>query len=142
MLARVGSVALVLIITLGAAACARSDGNGKPSPSGELGVVTQEDAQAAVDGLCRMHGLQPDQLDAANGVFYDRVHEELHVIAAATQKDDRVASAHLLVAKERMEDDLRSKGVLPESYGADVDALTRATLAALRAVDLPVKGCG
>ncbi len=140
--ARVGSVALVLCIVLGAVACGRSKLNGKPPPSGALGVVTQEDAQAAVDGLCRMRGLQPNQLDQANGIFYDRVHEELHVIAAATEKDDRVASANLLVAKEQMESDLRAKDVLPESYGTDVDTLTRATLAALRAVVLPVKGCG
>ncbi len=142
MSARWASVPLVLGLALGAVACNGSDGNGKPSPSGALGVVTEEDAQAAVDGLCRMQRLKANELDLANGIFYDQVHQELHVISAATEKRDRVASANLLVAKEQMEDDVRAKDVLPESFGSDVGALIRATLDALHAVDLPVKGCG
>ena len=142
MLTRLASVTLVVVLSLGAVACDGSQGTGKPSPSGALGVVTREDAQAAVDGLCRMRPLQPNELDQANSIFYDRVHEELHVIASATEKRDRVASANLLVAKEKMEDDIRSKDVLPESYGADAETLIRATLDALFAVHLPVKECG
>jgi len=118
-----------------------SDGEtGPASPSGALGIVTEEAADRAVAGLCEMHTMPPGDRDAANRVFYDRSHDELHVIAAATQGEDPAVAGRLLRAKERVEADLRPER-LPGGFVRDLDALIAATSDALVAIGLEAPFC-
>ena len=111
-----------------------------PPPSGELGVVTPEAASAAVLGLCEVRsGLATDPRGAA-ATFENQVHEELHVIAAATEIQDRQAAATLLQAKEKVEADLADPATAAGS-GADVDALLSAVRSALTAIGLSAPDC-
>lgn len=109
-----------------------------PLPSGSLGVVTPDSAAAAVQGLCDVRDA-PDA-PAANAAFYDRTHQELHVIAAATEERDRQAAGALLEAMQRVEADLE-RPLLPGGFSADVEALAGATRGALDAIGLDVPAC-
>lgn len=110
-----------------------------PLPSGELGVVTPDAASAAVLGLCEVMSQLPEDPEAASATFDDRVHEELHIVAAATQVQDRTAAAALLRAKERVEADLAGPGAA--DAGSDVDALLKAVRSALAVIGLTVPDC-
>ncbi len=138
-------VSAIAFIVVALTACGSGGGGGgspTPSgPSGALGVVTVADATTAVRGLCTMKTMPISNSDAPNGIFYDTVHEELHVIAAATEVKDRVAAGDLLQAKEKMESDLLERP-LPSSYAADAKALEQATRAALASIGLSVPACG
>ncbi|HEX9121807.1 MAG TPA: hypothetical protein VF984_00375, partial [Actinomycetota bacterium] len=94
----------------------------------------------AVEGICEMAAKDAADRTAANSVFYDRVHEELHVIAAAVQPRNTDVAATLLQAKERIESDLAATQ-LPASFADDMDALLGATGNALRTLDLDVPAC-
>jgi len=119
-----------------------SDGETGPAwPSGALGIVSQEAADRAVSGLCEIRTTHADDRDAANRVFYDRSHEELHVIAAATQGEDSAVAGRLLRAKERVESDLRPER-LPGGFVRDFDALIAATREALGTIGLEAPRCG
>jgi hypothetical protein len=109
-----------------------------PLPSGSLGVVTPGAAAAAVQGLCDVR----DASDApvANAAFYDRTHQELHVIAAATEERDRQAAGALLEAMQRVEAEL-GRPLLPGGFSADVEALAGATRGALDSIGLDVPAC-
>ena len=137
--------ALLTIVIVALAACGAKEGasgTSTPSgPSGAQGVVTLADASAAVQALCTMRTTPISDPDAANGIFYDTVHEELHVIASATQEKDRAAAGDLLQAKQKMESDLLEHP-LPVSYPADAKALAQATRAALASIGLSVPACG
>jgi hypothetical protein len=92
----------------------------------------------ALAALCDLRDVtDPDQ---ANATFFDRAHQTLHVLAAATEPVDRVPAAGLLEAKQVVEADLQSD-TLPDSFPDDVRALLEATRAALEAVDLPAPAC-
>lgn len=137
------SVVLAAIATaLVLASCGASGGGetSPASPSGALGVVTQQAADRAVSGLCRIRTTHAEDRGAANRVFYDRSHEELHVIAAAIQEDDPAVAGRLLRAKERVEADLRPKR-LPGGFVRDLDALIEATGDAFEAIGLEALGC-
>ena len=127
------------------AACGGSPGTpstpAATGPSGALGTVTRQDAATAIVGLCRMGGYATIDLDRANGVYYGNVHDELAVIGAAADRVDRVASARLLQARVKVEDDLRSADVLHDSFATDIGALTAATRSALSAVGVPTAAC-
>lgn len=103
--------------------------------------MTLADATATVRGLCDMKTIPTTDPDSANGIFYDQVHEELHVIAAATQEKDRVAAGRLLQAKEKVEADLLDHP-LPDPYPADAKALEQAARAALEVIGLSAPACG
>ena len=118
-----------------------SDGEtGPASPSGALGIVTEEAADRAVAGLCEIRTTHADDSDAANRVFYDRSHDELHVIAAATQGEDPAVAGRLLRAKEWVESDLRPER-WPGGLVRDLDALIGATREALGAIGLEAHVC-
>lgn len=142
--ARTHGLAATLAAATFLAACgssdAPSDGPSPTGPSGSLGVVTEEAARAAVRGLCEMQGERSSDLEAANAAFFNESHEELHVIAAATEVVDRAAAGRLLVTKERVESDL-ARSHLPDSFVPDVAELIGATLAALEAIDVDVPAC-
>jgi hypothetical protein len=107
-------------------------------PSGSLGVVTSDAAVATVQGLCDVRDA-PDA-PAANATFYDRTHQELHVIAAATEERDRPKAASLLEAMQRVEAELE-RPLLPTAFSADVERLVGATRGALASIGLDAPGC-
>ncbi|MFB3738980.1 MAG: hypothetical protein ACE14W_08445 [Candidatus Velamenicoccus archaeovorus] len=111
-----------------------------PLPSGSLGVVEPGAARAAVEGLCRIAAQDTGDRAAATTVFFDRVHEELHVIAAAAQPRDTDAAARLLEAKERVESDLAASR-LPPGFAEHVTTLLGATRGALRSLGLEAPPC-
>ena len=134
-------VATLLASALVSAACG-SDGGGSEDPSvpasGALGPVTAEAAAEAVRGLCDL-GTATGRAEA-EAIFFDRSHETLHVIAAATEVRDRDAAADLLEAKQRVEADLAGAD-LPPDFAADVETLIEATRAALDAIGLEGPTC-
>jgi hypothetical protein len=107
-------------------------------PSGSLGVVTAEAADAAVQGLCDVR--DAPTAPAASATFYDRTHQELHVIAAATEERDRAKAASLLEAMQRVEAELEQP-LLPAGFSADVETLVGATRGALASIGLDAPGC-
>jgi hypothetical protein len=109
-----------------------------PLPSGSLGVVIPDAAAEAVLGLCDLTAVT--DRDAAATVFFDRSHQTLHVVAAATEVVDRTAAANLLIAKQAVEEDLR-RPILPGGFSADVEALLSATREALAAIGLDAPAC-
>lgn len=107
-------------------------------PSGSLGIITAGGAAEAVDAMCELGGIT--DRDEANALFFDRAHQTLHVLAAATEVVDRVPAAGLLEAKQTVEEDLQAEA-LPKVFSADVADLLDATRRALRTVDLPAPAC-
>jgi len=107
-------------------------------PSGSLGVVTTEAAVATVRGLCDVRGAS--SAAAANATFYDQTHQELHVIAAATEERDRAKAAALLEAMQRVEAELE-RPLLRAGFSADVESLVEATREALASIGLDAPGC-
>jgi len=134
-----GAVAAI-VAALVLVACGSSGETGPASPSGALGIVTEEAADRAVSGLCRIRTTLAKDRDAANRIFYDRSHEDLHVIAAATQGEDPAVAGRLLQAKERVEADL-APNRLPGGFVRNLDALIAATRDALGAIGLEAPGC-
>ena len=131
-------MALVLF-SCGGDGAATSPNSPTHLPSGELGVVTQEAASAAVLGLCEVIGGLPTDIETAMDTFHDRVHEELHVVAAATQSQDRAAAAALLQAKERFEVDFA--GPMAADAADDLEMLSTALRDALAAIGLSAPDC-
>jgi hypothetical protein len=107
-------------------------------PSGSLGIVTPDAAAEALGAMCEMRGAT--ERDEANALFFDRAHQTLHVLAAATEETDRVPAAGLLETMQAVEADLRSDS-LPETFSDDVANLLDATRRALGTVGLPAPGC-
>jgi hypothetical protein len=136
---------LLLIVSLALAACAGGGGatptGAASGPSGSLGVFTQADADTTVAGLCHMTTIPLASLDDANGTFYDSIHENLHVLAAATEGVDRHASGELLQAKAVVEQDLLADTALPATFHGDVEALLIATRSAVTATGLRAAAC-
>ncbi len=135
------AIALLLAAVTFAAGSCGDPGEGaerSPLPSGSLGVVTPAAAGAAVRGLCQM--VTETDRDAAAMVFFDRSHQTLHVIAAATDAVDRAATARLLEAKQVIEADL-TEPVLPDGFGDDIGTLLDATRGALGVLGLDAPPC-
>lgn len=136
------TIAVLLAVAVLAAGCGGDDDGGdanpSPPPSGALGPVTQEAAETAFLGLCELQG--QTELEPANAIFFDRSHQMLHVIAAATDEVDREVSTKLLVAKQRVESDLR-RDALPEAFALDVETLLGATRSAIVTIGLDEPRC-
>jgi hypothetical protein len=135
--------ALVVAAALVLAACGGYGGADQVTtppapPSGSLGVVTSDAAVAAVQGLCDVR--EAPSAPAASATFYDRTHQELHVIAAATEERDRAKAAALLEAMQRVEAELE-RPLLPAGFSADVETLVGATRGALASIGLDTSGC-
>ena len=107
-------------------------------PSGSLGVMTAEAGTEALAALCQLRSAT--DRDTANGLFFDRAHLTLHVLAAATEPVDRVPAAGLLETKQIVEADLQADA-LPHTFSDDVEALIEATGTALDTVGLPSPDC-
>jgi hypothetical protein len=135
--------AWVVAAALALAACGGNDGSDQVTtppalPSGSLGVVTPDAAVAAVQGLCDVR--DAPSAPAANATFYDQTHQELHVIAAATEERDRAKAAALLEAMQRVEAELE-RPLLRGGFSADVESLVGATRGALASIGLDAPGC-
>ena len=141
-----GAVLVAVLVAAVALAACRSSGEGSVSspsvlPSGSLGVVTQRDAEDAMRGLCEVRAVDASDRDRANALFYDRSHQELHVIAAATEVRDPPAAGRLLQAMQRVEADLKGPR-LRATFGEDAEALIAASAKALAAIGLTSPSCG
>jgi hypothetical protein len=140
---RLGTIVLGLSVAMATAACDGYGGGDQvqptPLPSGSLGVVTPQAGDEAFRGLCELQGAT--EVEEANATFFDRSHETLHVIAAATEVVDRQRAAALLVAKQRIEAALKEPA-LPPGFAGDVERLLGATAAALRTIGLEPAECG
>ncbi len=134
----------VVLILSAALSCGADDGaadaGAAPTASGSLGVVTQAAADRALEGLCTLSTGSQTFADASS-LFFDRVHEELHVIAAAAQVGHRTQAARLLQTKEEVEADLQGGTTLPDGFQDDVAALLDATRGALAAVGMSAPTC-
>ncbi len=112
-------------------------GRGEVDPPAP-GAVTQAEADEVVAGLCEMTGEFRDDVTGGRTVFYDRVHERLHTIAAEAQ--DPAAAGSLLEAKQLVEADLDAPGP-PSEYVQHVDELLRVVRDAVALIGLDDRVC-
>ena len=134
-------LAVTAVAALALAACGGAGAEPSPAPSGpsgSLGVMTADAGAAAVTALCELRD-ETDR-DAANATFFDRAHQTMHVLAAATETTDRAAAAGVLETMQVVEADLRNH-TLPAGFHDHVAALVVATRAALAADVLPAPPC-
>ena len=108
---------------------------GAPTAGGELSAGAAAEAIAA---LCDLRTTSDP--GAANVAFFDRAHQMLHELAAATQTVDRAPAADLLETKQVVEADLRSD-TLPATFRRDVEDLLAAARAALDTVGSTAPDC-
>ena len=104
-------------------------------------MVSQADADQVIDGLCEMSGEIRADVVSGRTVFYDRVHERLHAVAAEAQAVDAAAAGCLLEAKQLVEADLEATGA-PAGYEEHVDNLLVVTQDAVVLIGLADPGCG
>ena len=133
--------AIPLMAAVGLVAC--GGGSAAPTsipsgPSGSLGVMTAEAGAQTLAALCDLRATT--DRDPANALFFDRAHQTLHVLAAATETVDRVPAAGVLEAKQTVEADLQADA-LPEAFPDDVRGLLETTRTALETLDLPAPAC-
>lgn len=131
------SVAAVLIATLvTAAACGSREGI-RTGPSATPAIRTEE-AQSAVEALCRMRssGIAEGEAAAAFGIAHDAVHE----IAVAVESLDRSSAARLLEAKSVVEAALEA-GETTTRFVRSVRALEDRTIDALTVLGIPILAC-
>jgi hypothetical protein len=134
-------IVVVLVLALAAAACdggadGASPSPSPPSPSAE--GVTQASADEALAGLCQVQA--SSDVATAEAAFLDRSHATLHALAAATSGTARDVSAQLLIAKQRVEGDLR-RASLPPTFAGDIQALIEATVSTIEALGLDAGSC-
>lgn len=128
-----------------------SHGSPEPGPgSGSeptTGPGTTPDAEldpeaVAYLALCEMRALVASgDLDRAEAIFHDEIHEPLHELAEELATSDRGASAALLVAKARVEADLEREPLDAAALGPDVRGLQRAMAAALETAGIDPPAC-
>lgn len=113
-------VGAVLLVT--AAGCAGTGDGGS--------AVSRDDRYVRLyQGLCQALA-QASQPDAAREIFFDRVHQPLHQLAADATDADRAVAAKLLEAKQAVERDLADA---PQLLPGDLDRLAEATRWAIAA---------
>ena len=94
--------------------------------------------EQVAEGLCQA-ATQAGEAEAAEKAFA-RVHTDLHVVARAIQAEDRPAAGRLLVAKQKVEDDLRRRATAAE-LGPDLEQLITATRDGLARLGITVAPC-
>lgn len=141
---------LALALAVAAAACAgpreaspsptistsppASPSTTSPSPEQSHGSHEGGPEVDAYLALCDMAAqVEAGDLDRAEATFHDEVHEALHELADRLETTDRAASAALLVAKTRVEEDLARDPIDAGALGKDVRGLLRAMAHALEA---------
>jgi hypothetical protein len=137
------TVSAVLIVVL-FAACGDASSSGPseagPTVTGSLGAFDTGDAAAVVSGICELRDPAITRNDA-NAIFFDQVHERLHVLAASVEPVDRPVSGAVFEAKEKVELDLEGDQ-LAASFEDDVASLLQAVVRSLDTVGLPSGRCG
>ena len=131
---------LVSVLTIAALAASCGSEASPPSAGPTSSSVSQADADAMIGGLCGMSGEMRDDLVAGRTVFYDRVHERLHRIAAEAQPIDAALAGTMLEAKQLVEADLEAAAP-PPGYGEHVDRLLSVTQEAVVLLGLTDPGC-
>jgi hypothetical protein len=92
--------------------------------------------------LCEVSSqVEAGDLERAEATFHDEVHEALHELAERLETTDRAASAALLVAKARVEEDLERDPIDAGALAKDVRGLLRAMADALAAAGDPPPAC-
>jgi hypothetical protein len=132
---------LIATVTLlvGSAACSTSP-NDNPATMeirGERVPVTQ--LRGVVEALCEAKDEAPRHPEEARTTFFDRAHDSLHDIAAASGEVARSSAARLLEAKQAVEADLEAMGT-PE-LASDLGRLIAATRDALKDLSVSTEGC-
>ena len=96
--------------------------------------------EQAVRGLCEVEMRLSSGVPAAEGVFEDRVHDQLHVLASRLKTAAPAAAARLLEAKERVESAF-GQGKDPDMLGRRIDELVDAVIEGLERGGTLVRGC-
>ncbi|MGH2589506.1 MAG: hypothetical protein ACRDGW_01770 [Actinomycetota bacterium] len=132
----------VIVAAMLTGSCSES----RPADSGDgtirvdATLVSVDQLQEAVTGLClALDRLGSDPL-ASRDIFYDLSHDSLHTIAAAAEDVDRSAAASLLQAKAIVEANL-DRSPFPPSLGSDLQRLVTTTRAALEVLSIPAPPC-
>ncbi len=113
-----------------------------PSPEDSHGSHEGGSEVDAYLALCDMASqVEAGDLERAEATFHDEVHEALHELADRLQATDRAASAALLVAKARVEEDLEHDPIDAGALGRDVRALLDAMGDALEAAGSSPPAC-
>lgn len=108
-----------------ATASSPEDGHGSHEGGSEVDAYL-----ALCDAVAEVEGGDPERAEAT---FHDRVHEALHELADRLEATDRAASAALLVAKAKVEEDLDHDPIDAGALAADIRTLLDAMGDALRA---------
>jgi hypothetical protein len=111
------------------------DGQNTPTPAPQ---GTEDRWLSAVDGLCGALTAAQDPV-AARAAFLDRSHDALHEIATAVGGKDRSRAAGVLETMNVVEEDFRNPA--GARLYTHLQALVRATVAALRVLDIESPGC-
>lgn len=132
------SVAIVLGLLLALPLQGCGGGGATPPTAGDPPGGPPSAAEAYL-ALCDMSAqVEAGELDRAEATFQNEIHEALHELADRLETTDRAASAALLVAKARVEEDLAREPTDGAALARDVEALLGAMRDALEAAgDLP-----
>lgn len=93
-----------------------------------------------VPALCDATRAAASSAAEARTIFDNRIHQDLHRLAAQTQTHDTATAARLLEAKSVVEQDFQSEKRRSRLAG-DLAALTAATRAALEALSVSAPAC-
>jgi hypothetical protein len=128
------------VLALAGPGCAPSE-PGRPSPAAAVAPADQPLVDA-VSALCDARREADGAVPAARGIFYDRSHDAMHELARRAQATDRAATARLLEAKNKVEQDF----LYPRTWellGDDLARLDEAARAALQVLRIAAPtACG
>lgn len=98
-------------------------------------------AQALCTAVAQVAASAEADVTAARSTFYDRSHDVLHEVARDLEPLDRVTTARLLEAKQRVEAGFDTSPPDPGGLGADLSTLAAAARAALARLAVTVGPC-
>jgi len=130
---------LALVVALAVSACGASAGTTPKAVNVGGAQVPVAQLSSVLGGLCDTRRAGTDAVSARTA-FYNHAHENLHVLATATEVPDRRAAGRLLEAMQRVEADLAPVGdrtLLP----THVNELLRTARASLDRLDIPSRSC-
>lgn len=133
-------LALIAALALAGAAC----GSGKrPAPvvvamAGQVVGISQLRTIAA--GICDAARQAATNVDTARQTFFGQSHDGIHLIARGLQDKHRDASATLLEAKVKVEEDFVNPPA-PAKLAADLRSLAAVTRNSLAIFDVTVDPC-
>lgn len=135
------ALALGLLLALPLQGCGGAAAT-PPTAGSPAGGDPTRGATEAYLALCDMSGqIEAGELDRAEATFHDEIHEALHELADRLETTDRAASAALLVAKARVEEDLAREPIDGRALRGDVETLLGAMRDALEAAGDPPPAC-